>query len=196
MCKYNKEDLEKLILIDKLSYEEIGKQYDVTGAAIKKAALRLGIELIKRRKINDKETFNKGVELVKRDFSECKTCGKSFVKYASSFNIYCSHMCQKKYEHNVLYQKFLSGDEFFQRSNYSPSTFKSDILLEQDNKCNICGINNEWNGKPMTFVLDHIDGNASNNLRNNLRLICHNCDSQLDTYKSKNKNSARKERYK
>jgi hypothetical protein len=196
MCKYNKEDLEKLILIDKLSYEEIGKQYDVTGAAIKKAALRLGIELIKRRKINGKETFNKGVELVKRDFSECKTCGKSFVKYASSFNIYCSHTCQKKYEHNVLYQKFLSGDEFFQRSNYSPSTFKSDILLEQDNKCNICGINNEWNGKPMTFVLDHIDGNASNNLRNNLRLICHNCDSQLDTYKSKNKNSARKERYK
>lgn len=25
-----------------------------------------------------------------------------------------------------------------------------------------------------------------------MRLICPNCDSQLDTYKSKNKNSARK----
>jgi hypothetical protein len=32
-------------------------------------------------------------------------------------------------------------------------------------------------------------------MRNNLRLVCHNCDSQLDTYKSKNKNSARKKRY-
>ena len=41
------------------------------------------------------------------------------------------------------------------------------------------------------FVLDHIDGNADNNNRENLRLICPNCDSQLDTYKSKNKNSAR-----
>lgn len=48
----------------------------------------------------------------------------------------------------------------------------------------------------MSFVLDHINGNAANNTRENLRLICHNCDSQLPTYKSKNKNSARIKRYK
>jgi hypothetical protein len=41
------------------------------------------------------------------------------------------------------------------------------------------------------FILDHIDGKASNNRRDNLRCICPNCDSQLDTYKSKNKNSDR-----
>ena len=41
------------------------------------------------------------------------------------------------------------------------------------------------------FIVDHIDGKASNNRRDNLRCICPNCDSQLDTYKSKNKNSAR-----
>ena len=49
----------------------------------------------------------------------------------------------------------------------------------------------EWNGKPLVFIMDHIDGDASNNRWENLRCICHNCDSQLDTYKSKNKNSKR-----
>ena len=33
--------------------------------------------------------------------------------------------------------------------------------------------------------------NASNNRRGNLRCVCPNCDSQLDTYKSKNKNGSR-----
>lgn len=51
-----------------------------------------------------------------------------------------------------------------------------------------------WNNKELKFILDHIDGNASNSCRENLRLICPNCDSQLDTYKSKNKNSARNAR--
>lgn len=67
-------------------------------------------------------------------------------------------------------------------------TYISDSQLH---KCAICGIPEIWNNKPLHFILDHIDGNASNNHRNNLRLICPNCDSQLPTYKSKNKQSAR-----
>ena len=77
------------------------------------------------------------------------------------------------------------------RGNYSPSCFKKDIIEEQNNVCAICGCSQEHNGKPLVFVLDHIDGDASNNRRENLRCICPNCDSQLDTYKSKNKKSSR-----
>lgn len=51
----------------------------------------------------------------------------------------------------------------------------------------ICGMKPIWNGKELVFIIDHIDGHASNNRRDNLRCICPNCDSQLDTYKSKNK---------
>lgn len=43
----------------------------------------------------------------------------------------------------------------------------------------------------IVFILDHIDGNPFNNRRLNLRLICPNCDSQLDTFKSKNKGGGR-----
>lgn len=43
----------------------------------------------------------------------------------------------------------------------------------------------------LIFVLDHIDGDASNNLRVNLRLVCPNCDSQLPTYKNRNRGNGR-----
>jgi hypothetical protein len=40
---------------------------------------------------------------------------------------------------------------------------------------------------PLALVLDHIDGDPTNNRRENLRLICLNCDSRLPTYKSRNR---------
>ena len=72
---------------------------------------------------------------------------------------------------------------------------KQHILKEQNNRCAVCNTLDLWNKKKLVFVLDHIDGDASNNSRKNLRLVCPNCDSQLPTFKSRNKNSARKERY-
>ena len=46
-----KERLEELIK-QKNTYEEIGRKYGVTGAAVKKAAKRLGITIEYRREIN------------------------------------------------------------------------------------------------------------------------------------------------
>src|SRR3972149_2431774 len=36
-----------------------------------------------------------------------------------------------------------------------------------------------WNDEPLGLILDHINGNSSDNNPNNLRLLCPNCDSQL-----------------
>ena len=181
-----KDKLEELILKGK-TYEEIGKLYNCSGGNIRKTAKRLNIDLPQRRKINPKETFNKGT--AKK--GKCKNCGKEFILYESKFNKYCCHKCQHEYEHNQLYQKLISGDPSIMRANYSPKIFKEDILKEQNGVCAICGITPKWNNKDLVFILDHIDGHASNNKRDNLRCICPNCDSQLDTYKSKNKNGDR-----
>ena len=80
-------------------------------------------------------------------------------------------------------------NKYIGRANMS--WIKKFILEEQEHKCDICGMQDNWNNKPLVFILDHIDGHANNNIRTNLRLVCPNCDSQLDTYKSKNKNSDR-----
>lgn len=59
MTKYTKEELEELIITQELSYEAIGRMYNVTGAAIKKTAKKLGIELPQKRSINQCEDFKK-----------------------------------------------------------------------------------------------------------------------------------------
>jgi hypothetical protein len=95
MNRYNKEDLEKLIFCENKSYEEIGRQYNVSGAAIKKAALRLGLELPRKRKINPKETFGKNV--IKNEIGYCINCGEKFIKYNNKSNKFCSAKCQQEY---------------------------------------------------------------------------------------------------
>lgn len=60
-------------------------------------------------------------------------------------------------------------------------------------KCSVCGID-EWNGTIITLQVNHIDGNAGNNLPENLQLICPNCHSQTDTFGARNKGFGRKAR--
>lgn len=48
-------------------------------------------------------------------------------------------------------------------------------------RCDICGCDSSWNGKPLTLVLDHKNGNNSDNRLENLHWVCPNCNSQLNT---------------
>ena len=52
-------------------------------------------------------------------------------------------------------------------------------------ECESCGLT-EWLDKPISLELDHIDGNRSNHMLSNLRILCPNCHAQTDTYRGKN----------
>lgn len=53
-------------------------------------------------------------------------------------------------------------------------------------KCSECGLGPNWNNKPLTLQVDHIDGDNQNNDLDNLRLLCPNCHSQTETFAGKN----------
>lgn len=53
--------------------------------------------------------------------------------------------------------------------------------------CTICGQLPFWQGKDLTLILDHINGNNHDNRLENLRWVCPNCNQQLDTTNGKNR---------
>lgn len=67
------------------------------------------------------------------------------------------------------------------------------LIHTKGHTCSICS-NSIWNEKPIPLVCDHINGDSTDNRIENFRLVCCNCDAQLPTYKSKNKNGRKYDR--
>lgn len=86
-------------------------------------------------------------------------------------------------------EKYPLNEVLIENSKYPRHSLKNRILEHKllNYRCAICDIGPEWCGKPMPLILDHINGINNDNRLENLRFVCSNCDSQLPTYKSKNK---------
>lgn len=93
---------------------------------------------------------------------------------------------------NLLKQKnFKTGlieipieDVLVENSKYVYSDLKKKLLKHKilEYKCYSCPLTTEWNGKPLTLQLDHINGKHNDNRVENLRLLCPNCHSQTETF--------------
>ena len=85
--------------------------------------------------------------------------------------------------------KFPDEILFAERSTISRGAVKRAIIRRNliEYKCSCCGTPPFWNNKPLVLILDHINGVNNDNRLDNLRFVCSNCDSQLPTYKAKNK---------
>jgi len=65
-------------------------------------------------------------------------------------------------------------------------TIRKYYLNKRGIKCEQCN-NTIWNDKPIPVDIHHIDGNPLNNRSENIKILCPNCHTQTDNYKSKNR---------
>jgi hypothetical protein len=71
-----------------------------------------------------------------------------------------------------------------EHSSYSRRSLKQRLFREsiKPRNCELCGQGEEWQGKPMGLILDHINGVNNDNRLENLRIVCPNCAATLDTH--------------
>lgn len=86
---------------------------------------------------------------------------------------------------------------FIENSTANQSTLRRHFLKGEyvEYKCSICGLLPFWNNKPLTLILDHINGINNDDRLENLRWVCPNCNIQLPTTGRGNSKSLKKKYY-
>ena len=86
---------------------------------------------------------------------------------------FSSSLPQERNEKNVFIKNSTASQatlrRWYKKGNYT------------EYKCSICELEPFWQGKELTLILDHIDGDNKNHQLDNLRWVCPNCNQQLET---------------
>ena len=107
-----------------------------------------------------------------------------FNKFAKLYGLFKPNQSGK----DIRKKRFYTDEELFSNRTYK---IAQTVLIKRlkeirDWKCEICGLN-EWMGKTLPLEVHHIDGNNYNNELSNLQILCPNCHSLTDNWRSRNK---------
>jgi hypothetical protein len=122
----------------------------------------------------------------------CLSCGG---KPKRSSYKYCSNKCQQANQYREYIAKWklglVNGDRGIVTKNIS-NHIKRYLVEKYGEKCFVCG----WSKKHLLtgrvpLEIDHINGDAGDNVELNLRLICPNCHSLSSSFRNLNKGKGR-----
>ena len=146
-----------------------------------------------RNKISD-ETF---IEVCRESLTMAQAAARlnlhwnTFRKRAIKLNCFRPNKSGKGTKKPILDDRKIKLSEILEGLHPSYQTYKlkNRLISEgiKNNKCEVCACESLWNNKPLLMELDHIDGDRTNHKLDNLRMICPNCHSQTETYRSKNR---------
>lgn len=116
---------------------------------------------------------------------------KTFHRLIKKYNIDTSHFLGqghlKNKQHITVKNRTLESI-LIQNSDYSSiAALKTKLIKGKllEYKCSNCNLV-DWNEKPISLQLDHINGISNDHRMKNLRLLCPNCHSQTDTFAGRN----------
>ena len=150
------------------------------------------------------------IEAVKTSLSIAEVCRKLGIKAVGGnyttvknkikdLNLDNSHFTGKAWNQGKRYKiivparplnEILAKDTPYQSYKLGQRLIKEGL---KEYKCECCQ-NTEWLGQPIKLELHHINGDHNDNRLENLQMLCPNCHSFTDNYRSKNRGkSARNE---
>ena len=126
---------------------------------------------------------------------KCLSCGKALKPHQQK---YCSNICQHDSQYKDYIKDWKKGGNDGNRgvkTKLLSKHIRRYILEKYNSKCSKCN----WSKKhPITKVvpleIDHIDGDAMNNIESNLQLLCPNCHALTPHFRNLNRGNGRKNR--
>lgn len=193
---WTKEEIDFLIE----NYEKIGplkcsEKLNRTTRGCQLKARKLGLKYKLTKPYYEEDVLRK-IILESNSYSDCfKKMGISnrpgnydtIKKYIYQYKIDVTHFYKEKSEGMIKYMKsikkpmseLLVENSSFSRQHLKERLFEENIKI---NVCEICGQGDNWMGKKISLILDHINGINNDNRLENLRIVCPNCNASLETH--------------
>jgi len=76
-------------------------------------------------------------------------------------------------------EELLVEDSTCSRQNLKRRLFQEGL---KEPRCELCGQDENWRGRRMAMIIDHINGVRNDNRIENLQIVCPNCAATLDTH--------------